>query len=348
MIFKKYKAITLFILVLLVPLLIVGWFVMQNKSGVSKSELEINKSLSSDNISNELIFTEDGKNSMVIVLNFDGKIVKKIDVGKEPHDIAVSPDNKFVATANFGDGTVSIINTETLLIEKTIQTGKGAHGVVFDPRGNFLFVANAEDNTLSIIETALFTQQEKVKIGTFPEYVGITKDSSKVFTTNLGGDGSVSIIANDGFNSRLLKTIDLGIDPHGWAVSPDGNKIIITNLGSNFTYLLDAETFEEISHVDTGAATEFAAFKDDKELWVTDIGAHYVSIIDVEQNEVMEQIAVGETPHGISFSQDKTLAFVPLYNSGEVVIIDVEEREIVKKVKVGEELHNSVVVRYEP
>lgn len=112
----------------------------------------------------------------------------------------------------------------------------------------------------------------------------------------------------------------------------------------DFSEILFSKKFEEISHIDTGTATEFAAFKDDIELWVTNIGAHYVSLINIEQNKIIDQIAVGETPHGISFSTDKTLAFVSLYESGEVVIINVAERTIIKKVKVGEELHNSVVV----
>lgn len=306
----------------------------------------------------ELVFTEDAKNHQVIVLSRDGEIVKRIKVGKEPHDIAVSPDQKFVATGNFGDGTVSIINTSTLSVEKTIKTGRGAHGVVFSLDGKFLFVTNAREDTLSVVETGAFEEQRKITVRDFPEYVGVTKDGSKVFTTNLGGNGSVTVLENNGFQSRVLKTIELGIDPHGWAVSPDGSKIVVTNLGSKFIYLLDAETFDEIARIDTGAATESAAFKDDAELWVTNIGARYISIIDVKNNEVIKQIEVGETPHGISFSSDpegprqggaygagKTLAFVPLYKPGEVVMIDVANQNIIKRIKVGEELHNSVIVK---
>lgn len=292
----------------------------------------------------ELIFTEDSKNDEVIVLTKEGKIIKRIKVDHGPHDIALSPDNRFVVTANFRSNTISIINVQNLSLQKTIATGDGAHGVAFSPDGSFLFVANARENTLSIIETTTFTKQTKINVGDYPEYVGVTKDGSKIFTTNLGNGGSITLLKNDGFESKVIKEIASGIDPHGWALSPDGKKLVITNLGSNFAYLLDARTFEEISHINTGAATEFAVFKDESEFWVTNIGAHYVSIIDLEQNKVIDKIAVGETPHGIAFSEDKTLAFVPLYQPGELVIIEVRERKIVKRVKIGEELHNVVVM----
>lgn len=293
----------------------------------------------------ELVFVEDAHNHQVIALTLDGDVIARIPVGKEPHDIAVSPDQRYVVTANQGDGTASVIETATLSLERTIASGKGAHGVAFSPDGQFVFVANSQEDTLSIIDTATFARQEKVKVAGTPEYVGVTKDGSHVFTTNLGGDGSITILRNKGFASSVVKTSYPGIDPHGWALAPDGNAVVITNLGSNFTYLLDAETFESIGRIDTGATTEFAAFRNGTELWVTNIGSHYVSIIDVENNDVIGTITVGETPHGISFSSDQSRAFVPLYGPGEVVIIDAAARTVLKKVPVGQELHNAVVAR---
>ena len=293
----------------------------------------------------ELVFVEDAHNRQVTALTLDGDIVARIPVGKEPHDIAVSPDQRYVVTANQGDGTVSVIETATLSPVKTIATGKGAHGVAFSPDGQFLFVANSQDDTLSIIDAATFARQEKVTIAGTPEYVGVTKDGFHVFTTNLGGNGSITVLRNRGFASSIVKTSYPGIDPHGWALVPDGRAVVITNLGSNFTYLLDSETFESIGRIDTGATTEFAAFRNGIELWVTNIGSHYLSIIDIEKNDVIGTITVGETPHGISFSSDRSRAFVPLYGSGEVAIIDAVARIVLKKVPVGQELHNAAVAR---
>jgi len=346
------KSIFGFVIILAVFLVGVGSRVdLQNKTGIPAPEEGI-KSVPADSPEipargklEEFLFTEDAYNNEVVVLNFNGGVVRRIKVGREPHDIALSPDGNFVVTGNFGDGTVSVINARTFVLEKTIPTGSGAHGVVFSADGKFLFVANAKENTLSIIDVPSFEKQVKIKTGDFPEYVGVTPDGSKIFTTNLGKKGSVTILQNLGFGTKVIKEIILGIDPHGWALSPGGKRLVITNLGSNFTYLLDAGTFEEISRVDTGATSEFAAFKDDSELWVTNIGARYVSIINVDNNEIVDKIDVGEAPHGISFSEDKNLAFVPLFESGEVVIINAVLREVLAKVKVGEKLHNSVMVR---
>lgn len=312
---------------------------------IGASFLVINNKTNDPKKFKELVFVEDAENDVVIVLTKEGEVVKRILVGHAPHDIAASPDGKLVATANQNSGNVSVINTRSLEVIQTISTGTGAHGLVFSPDGRFLYVANVGANTLSVISTALWQEIQEIPVDSGPEYVGVTPDGKQIFTTNLGDGGSVTLLKNQEGRLLVQKTLKLGIDPHGWAISPDGSKVVITNLGSNFTYLLNAQTFDEISHIDTGATTEFAAFKDNTELWVTNIGAHYVSIINIDQNRILDQIEVGETPHGISFSQDKALAFIPLYEPGEIVIIDVLERKIIKKVKIGDELHNSVTVQ---
>lgn len=293
----------------------------------------------------ELIFVEDAENDKVIVLSKDGDVVKEITVGHAPHDIAASPDGRFIATANFSSGNISVINGETLLLEKTILTGKGTHGLVFDPSGMFLYVVSSFDDKLSVLSVPSFEVLQEVQVGDYPEYVGVTNDGSSVFTTNIGNGGSITVLQNNGGKLQVTQDISSDVDPHGWAVSPDGSRIIITTLGSNSVYLYDSSNFEEINHLDTGATSEFASFLTDNEVWITNIGARYISIVDVKKNEVLERVEVGETPHGISFSTDKTLAFVPLYEPGEVVIIDISERKIIKRIKVGDELHNSVVVQ---
>lgn len=298
----------------------------------------------------ELVFVEDAIADEVVVLTRTGEITKRIRVGREPHDIALSPDGRSIATGNFGDGTVSIVNVESLTLERTIASGKGTHGVAFSPDGRFLFATNAREDTLSVIEAETFSPEAKIGVGGFPEYVGVTGDGSTVFTTNLGGEGSVTLLNNRGPDSRVKREISLGVDPHGWAVSPDGTEVAIANLGSASVYLLDAATFEQTARFDTGATREFvpfvtedAAFLTHEEVWATNIGTDYVSVLDLTQDKTTGRIAVGPTPHGVAFSRDKTLAFVPLYKPGDLVIVDVAKKTVVKRVRVGKELHNVAV-----
>ncbi len=311
------------------------------------SSREKNQQTNKTAIKKEYLFIEDAFSNKVVVLDMFGNKIKDIYVGKNPHDIAVSPDNKYVAVANFGDGTVSLIDTTEMQVKKNIYTGEGTHGVVFDRKSKFLFVANSISGTLTVLSLDRFPDEinrKDIIIGKYPEYVGITVDNKYIFTTNLSGSGSVTIISNNGLNSKIYKTLKLGIDPHGWAVSPDGKKIIITNLGSSTTYMLSSKDFSVIAEIDTGTATELASFKNNQELWTTEINSEFLNIIDVDRKSIVDKIRVGNMPHGVFFSKDKEIAFVPLYESGDLVIIDTKNKNIKKKVNIGKHLHNAVVV----
>lgn len=326
--------------------LVIGtsWFFV-SKTKQNKKSGEGQEYSKSENYPKEIFFAEDSRNNQVVALDMNGRIIKKINVGIEPHDIAASPDQRFVVTANAGNGTISIVDTKTLTLKKTIATGKGSHGVAFSPAGDFIFVANSEEDSVSVIEFETF-KQSKIAVEGIPEYIGVTPDGSKIFTTNLSKDGTITIIENRGLESKVIKTVSTGFDPHGFALSPKGDKLVITNFENSFTNLWDPNTFEKLGRIDTGAATEFATFRNNEELWITNISIHEVYIIDAKENKILGKIEVGELPHGISFSRDKTLAFVPLYG-GEIVIIDVAQRKVINRIKVGANLHNSVIVNLE-
>lgn len=57
-----------------------------------------------------------------------GKVKKVITAGNGHDGIDVSPDDKYVATAAFGDNIISIIDPQTLAL-KNIEVGNGPHGV---------------------------------------------------------------------------------------------------------------------------------------------------------------------------------------------------------------------------
>ena len=54
------------------------------------------------------------------------KEIKKIYVGEMPEGINMHPDGNSVYVANWFDGTVTVIDTNTLEVTKTIDAGEGA------------------------------------------------------------------------------------------------------------------------------------------------------------------------------------------------------------------------------
>lgn len=88
---------------------------------------------------------------------FHGKVpdlafVKGIPVGREPHNLGISPDGRWVATGDRRSGEVSVIDTQTLVEAPRLKLGRQTHDVAFTPDSRTLFVANHTSNTVTIID----------------------------------------------------------------------------------------------------------------------------------------------------------------------------------------------------
>ena len=97
-------------------------------------------------------------------------LVAKIPVGKLPHQMAVSPDGKYVAVNNrLGDST-SIIDPIAMKELVRIKVGKQPHGITFSPDSKTLFVAHERDGFIMRFEAGTWKPLPTIVVGT-PQHV---------------------------------------------------------------------------------------------------------------------------------------------------------------------------------
>src|SRR5205823_13212232 len=98
------------------------------------------------------------------------QLVTKIPVGALPHQMAVSPDGKYVAVNNrMGDST-SIIDPIALKEIVRIKVGRQPHGITFSPDSKTLFVAHERDSFIMRFETGTWKPLPTIVVGT-PQHV---------------------------------------------------------------------------------------------------------------------------------------------------------------------------------
>ena len=88
----------------------------------------------------------------------------------------------------------------------------------------FVWSVNPDNDSVSVIEVAGDKNQKlaEVPVGDEPRCVAITPDDKKVYVTN-AVSGTVSVI--DATARTVLKTITVGTEPTGCALSLDGTKL---------------------------------------------------------------------------------------------------------------------------
>jgi YVTN family beta-propeller protein len=134
---------------------------------------------------------------------------------------------------NFGDNTVSVIDTATnTVVGSPIPVGRGPFGVAVTPDGSKVYVTNFSLNTVSVIAPGTDLPFALIPVGGFPIAVAVTPDGNKVYVANQG-DGTVSVIATATNTVEVVVHVGYSTVPSGVAVTPDGSKVYVANTDTN-------------------------------------------------------------------------------------------------------------------
>jgi uncharacterized repeat protein (TIGR01451 family) len=143
-----------------------------------------------------------------------------LPVGDVPSGVAITPDGTQVYVTNFGDNTISVIDTATYTVIATIALGMpieeiGPIAVAITPDGTKAYVTNYGNGTVSVIDTTTQTVIATVSVGVIPSAVAITLDGTKAYVVNPGSN-NVSII--DTSTNTVTGTIPVGTAPADIAI----------------------------------------------------------------------------------------------------------------------------------
>ncbi len=148
----------------------------------------------------------------------------------------------------------------------------------------------------------------------------------------------------DAQTRKVLAQIDVGIEPEGMAVSPDGRLAVTTSETTNMVHWIDTKTLQAVDATPVGQRPRFAAFSaDGTKLWASSEIGGTVSVIDVASRTVIETIdfavkgiaADRIQPVGIQFAKDGRHAFVALGPSDRVAVVDTATFKVESYILVG-------------
>lgn len=136
--------------------------------------------------------------------------------GLLPIQTPVSPDGKYVVTANTLSGTITILDTTTHKVVKSLPCEPGCHGVNFGMKsggGYYAYVASKFANDLIVIDMDTLEIAGKLLLAT-PE------DSQIVGNNGMGGQGVLPLpIADHGWIEETAKLVGSGkltAEVEGW------------------------------------------------------------------------------------------------------------------------------------
>jgi YVTN family beta-propeller protein len=269
------------------------------------------------------------------------KVIARVPVGPDPHEVIASSDGKTAYVSNYAGGTLFELDIIDLVAQKAlphIDTRPliGLHGLTF-AAGKLWFTAEGSksigrfDPATSKIDWCMGTGQDRTHM------IEVTGDGKRVYTTNVAS-GTVSILMDT--------LIQPGPPPGMQGPAPGGNAAGAPanpppgappkggpgGFGGPKPHMDWVQTLIPVGKGSEG----FDASPDGSELWTAaaDDGAIYV--IDIASKKVTAKIDAGAMgANRLKFTPDGKRVLITSLRNGDLFIFDTGSHQLVKRLNTG-------------
>jgi YVTN family beta-propeller protein len=277
------------------------------------------------------------------------EVVRTLDIPSAVRGLAVTPDGKYVLTANEG-GDVWVVDTATLQVTRRIPIGKNPEFMRMQTDGKKAYVTYEPSSTgkppgkgedeeptgppaeVAVIDLQTWTARSFLTAGRETEGIEFSPDGRRVTVANEGDD---TVTSYDKQTGKLEQTVDLhaqGSRPRGVKVSPDGRSYVVTMENSNNVVMLDASLAVQSAHGVANGPYGVAYDRSGKRLLVAAARAKLLQVFDARTLQSLADIPVGQRCWHFSFTPDDAYLLVACGRSNEVRVIDAKTYRPVKSI----------------
>jgi YVTN family beta-propeller protein len=281
------------------------------------------------------------------------KVIKRIPVGVDPHEVIASADGTRAYVSIYGGGSLHEIDVIDLVAQKPLSPIEtkpllGPHGLTY-VGGKLWFTVEGSksigryDPATGKIDWAMGTGQDRTHM------IYVTDNERNVYTTNVAS-GTVSILTDTtiqpppsapaGAKPRedwIHTVIPVSKGSEGFDVSPDGKQIWAAASDDGSIAIIDIPSKKVIGKIDAKAngANRLIFSKDGKLVFVTSLRSSDLFIIDTETRTLLKRVYVGHGAAGILADHSGSRVFVACTPDNYIAIINLKMLEVEGHLDVG-------------
>lgn len=275
-----------------------------------------------------------------------GHVWEKLEVGTGPHEAEASPDGRFAAIANYGNGavqgtTLSIVDVREGRIFREVDLGEHArpHGMQWLDRRRLLVTAEATQNLLVVDAWTGEVSRELPTDARVSHMVAAHPLHHRAYVANIA-DGTMTTTEVDCGSYRVQT--EAGAGAEGIAVRPDGREAWVTNRAENTITIVNLDTMGVTDTLQAGDFPIRVAFAPDGgRAFVTNAKGGDLWVYDVATRDVVTALALGETananpvPIGVLVDPTGIECFVALAGAGQIAVVDTRTFRILRRLNAG-------------
>lgn len=259
-----------------------------------------------------------------------------IPVGREPHEVAATPDGRKAYVSNVKDKSVSVVDLVARRVTRTLRPDRldVPHGLAVTPDGRHLVMTSEGSRRLFLVDVARDVVLRSVTTTQARPHMAVTlAGGKKACVTNVGSD-SVTFLRLP--ELRILKNVMVGKGPEGIAVTPNGRWIVVALQDSDQVAILDAGSGAVLARLPTGRTPiRVGVTPNSFTALVPNRGSDDVTVLDVLARRVKTTVRVGKRPGGVVTDLKGTRAFVCNNESNTVSVLSTSSLEVTRTIPVG-------------
>jgi len=310
---------------------------------------------------NALLATSKGNHTLAIVDPASDRVVAKMPIGPDPHEVIASEDGRTAYVSNMGNSSLHRIDVLDLVAQRAlapIDTGPltGVHGLAFSS-GKLWFTAQG---AMAIARLDLRSRQVDWIMGTgqsWTHMLVLSPDLKRIYATNVMS-GSVSIFAlqpapmppfgrrpgaappTANFRPPLVwvhTLVPTERGTEGVDLSPDGKEVWTASSGSGRIYVIDTTAKKVAQVLDAKAvgANRVKFTHDGRRVLISSLRSGDLLVYDAKTRTEIKRLAVGSGCAGVLVAPDDKRAYVACTADNYVAVLDLSTLRSVDHIDVG-------------
>jgi YVTN family beta-propeller protein len=324
---------------------------------------------------NSLLVLSKRDHTLAIVDPANLKVIARVPVGDDPHEVIASTDGKTAYVSNYGGGTLHTLAVVDLVGQKAlaaIDLGplRGPHGLAFVGGKTWFTAEGAKaigsyDPETKKIDWVLGTGQNRTHM------IFVAEDLQHIVTTNVssgtvtfiekitrapgqpglggmppppGGQGGGMGPGRGGptgpprtdWDETVVK---VGNGSEGFDISPNGKELWVANAQDGTVSILyvASKRLTQTLSIDVKGANRLKFTRDGKLVLISTLGGSDLIIVDAATRGVVKRLAIGHGAAGILMNPDGAVAYVACTPDDYVAVVDLKTLEVTGKIEAGPE-----------
>ncbi len=293
------------------------------------------------------------------------KVIARLPVGSDPHEVIASADGSRAYVTIYGGGSLHELDILDLVGQKALPSYDtkplyGPHGIDF-VGGKVWFTAEGSkavgryDPATGQTDWVMGTGQDRTHM------IYVTPDGKRVYTTNVSS-GTVSILVDTMIQSRMgpppgvptgntpppgpgprahedwsETVIQVSRGSEGFDVSPDGSELWTAASEDGTIAIIDLAAKQKIATLDADArgANRVKFTPDGRQVFISSLGTGDLVIIDAKTRKEVKRVKIGHGAAGILMDPVGGRAFVACSADNYIAIVDLKTLEVTGRLDVG-------------